>query len=115
MRLILSTFLLFGVFSSYGQRQISCVINNTVLFETLLPDQDVFEYVIVDRSTDVIDGINTILMFVVPQRNNLIMSFRGEEREVIYNSKKRRYTFDGGTYKTYPDLLSAVKFFLLTN
>jgi hypothetical protein len=54
-------------------------------------------------------------MFVAPQRNNGVVSFRGEEREVIYNSKKRRYTFDGGTYKTYPDLLSAVKFFLLTN
>jgi len=115
MRSILSTFLLLGVFSSYGQGQISCVINNTILFETLLPDQDKFEYVIVDRSMDLIDGINTILMFVAPQRNNRVVSFRGEEREVIYNSKKRRYTFDGGTYKTYPDLLSAVKFFLLTN
>ncbi len=115
MRSILSTFLLLVVFTSYGQRHISCVVNDATLFETLLPDQDKFEYVIVDRNTDLIDGINTILMFVVPQRNNLIMSFRGEEREVVYNRKKRRYTFDGGTYKTYPDLLSAVKFFLLTN
>ena len=115
MRSILSTFLLLGVFYSYGQEPINCVINNTVLFESLLPDQDKFEYVIVDRSTDLIDGINHMLMFLVPQRNNRVVSFRGEEREVIYNAKKRRYIFDGGTYKNYPDLLSAVKFFLLTN
>jgi len=115
MRSILSTFLLLGVFYSYGQRPISCVINNTVLFESLLPDQDEFEYVIVDRHTDLIDGINHMLMFVLPQRNNRVVSFRGEEREVIYNPKKRRYIFDGSTYKTYPDLLSAVKFFLLSN
>lgn len=115
MRSILSTFLFLGVFTMYGQEPISCVINNTVLFETLIPDQDRFEYAIVNRQTDLIDGINQILIFIIPQRNNRVVSFRGEEREVVYDRKKRRYTFDDGTYKKFPDLLSAVKFFLLTN
>jgi hypothetical protein len=112
MKSILSTFLVLLSFISYGQEPINCVVNNTVLF---VPDEDRREYVIVSRHQEFVTSINYMLAYVVPKRNNIIMSFNGKEREVMYDPKKKRYDFDGGTYKSFRDLLSAVKFFLLTN
>ena len=112
MRVIFLVLILFCSFTSYAQEQINCVVNNTVMF---IPDTEKNECVIVSRHTDFINGINYMLTFVVPCCNNIIMSFNGEEREVQYNSKKKKYYFDGETYKSFDDLLSAVKFFLLTN
>jgi hypothetical protein len=112
MKIIFSVLILFCSFVSYGQEQINCVVNNTVMF---IPDQKKDEYVIVSKQKDFIICVGYMLTFVVPECDNVIMAFNGKEREILYNPKKKRYNFDGETYKSFQDLLSAVMFFLITN
>jgi len=117
MRKISLCALLFVSLLSYGQTDstdcpIYSIVNNTVFF---VPDQNKFEYVIVSRHDDFVETLNHMLTFIKPKQDNLVVAFNGREEEVIYNDRKKRYYFEGGHYKNFGDLISAVKFFLLTN
>jgi hypothetical protein len=117
MRKISLCALLFLSLLSYGQTDnidspIYSIVNNTVFF---VPDENKLDYVIVSRHKDFVETIDFMLAFVRPKQDNLITAFSGREEEVLYDYRKKRYYFDGGQYRSFRDLLSAVKFFLLTN
>lgn len=112
MKTIFLSLILFCSFISYGQEQINCVVNNTVMF---VSDPKKNEYVIVSRHKELSNSIDYMLMFVIPECNNIIMSFNGKEREVLYYPKKKKYEFDGEIYKSFGDLLLSIKLFLLSN
>ena len=109
--------LLFVSLLSYGQSDstegpIHSIINSTVFF---VPDENKLDYVIVSRHKDFVETVDYMLAFVRPKQNNLITAFSGREEEVTYNYRKKRYHFDKEEYRNFRDLLSAVKFYLLTN
>lgn len=117
MRKISLCALLFLSLLSYGQTDnidspIYSIVNNTVFF---VPDENKLDYVIVSRHKDFVETIDFMLAFVRPKQDNLITAFSGREEEVLYDYRKKRYYFDGGQYRSFRNLLSAVKFFLLTN
>jgi hypothetical protein len=112
MKTIFLSLILFCSFISYGQEHINCVVNNTVMF---ISDPKKSEYVIVSRHKELSNSIDYMLMFVVPECNNIIVSFNGEEKKVLYNPKKKQYQFDGEIYKSFGDLLLSIKLFLLSN